>query len=149
MEEDEYKTIYNEITTVRCVFEKALTNNLCKCSLSKHFCLADREGYACKSDDNASKCAEFLIKVREGSRFLLKLQRTGEPLPHNMEIRVQAGGIEGVQKVLFPERVDQKVEDIADIVSQATSKYGAIEKFPYGEIKQTVAAVKVRKRSKK
>ena len=149
MEEDEYKTTYNEIAAVRCEFEKALTNNLCKCSLSKHFCLADREGYACNSDEKASICAEFLKKVREGSRFLLKLQRTGEPLPHNMEIRVQAGGIEGVQKVLYPELVGQKVENIADIVKQANSMYGGIDRLPYSEIIQTVAAVKVRKRSKK
>lgn len=149
MEEDEYKATYNEIAAVRCEFEKALTNHLCKCSFSKHFCLADREGYACNSSEKASKCSELLQNVRDGSRFLLKLQRTGEPLPHNMEIRVQAGGIEGVQKVLYPELAGQKVEDIADIVMQANSIYGGMDKLPYGEIVQTVAATKVRKRSKK
>lgn len=148
MDEDEYKATYNEIAAVRCEFEKALTNNLCKCSLSKHFWLADREGYACKIEENSAKCAELLKKVRENSRFLLKLQQTGGPLPHNMEIRVQAGGIEGLQKSLHPERSNQKVEDIADLLREATSVYGGLDKLPYSEIIQSVAATKVRRRGK-
>jgi len=48
MEESEYKSTYNALASVRCVFEKALTNNRAKCVLSRHFWLADREGYACK-----------------------------------------------------------------------------------------------------
>lgn len=148
MDEDEYKATYNELAAVRCEFEKALTNNLCKCSLSKHFWLADREGYACKFEENAAKCDELLKKVREKSRFLLKLQQTGGPLPHNMEIRVQAGGIEGLQKSLHPERIDQKVEDIADIVREALSVYGSMDELPYSKIVQSVAATKVRRRGK-
>lgn len=148
MEEDEYKAKYNEIAGVRCEFEKALTNNCCKCSLSKHFCLADREGYSCNSAKDASRCAELLEKIRESSRFLLKLQRTGEPLPHNMEIRVQTGGIEGLQKILHPERIGLQVEDIVSVVRQATLIYTSMDKLPYSDIVQTVAAIKVRKRSK-
>ena len=149
MEEDEYRSTYKEIAAVRCEFEKALTNHLCKCSLSKHFCLADREGYACKSAENASICAKLLKNLRSGSRFLLKLQRTGEPLPHNMEIRVQLGGIEGLQKLLNPERAGHKVEDIVEIVRQADMIYDGIDALPYSEIVQSVAAIRVRRRSKK
>ena len=148
MEEDEYKATYNEIADVRCEFEKALTNNICKCVLSRHFCLADREGYACNSSKNAAMCAELLKKVRDNSRFLLKLQRTGEPLPHNMEIRVQTGGIEGLQKTLHPDYPVNKIEDISAVVEEAISVYGSMEALPYSEIVQTVAATKVRKRSK-
>ena len=147
MEEDEYKATYNEIASVRCEFEKALTNNYCKCALSRHFCLADREGYACKSSEKAAICAELLEKLREKSRFLLKLQRTGEPLPHNMEIRVQTGGIEGLQKMLQPDWAAQ-IDDISGVVEEAMSVYGDIDALPYSEMVQSVAAIKVRKRSK-
>lgn len=148
MEEDEYKATYNEIAAVRCEFEKALTNHCCKCSLSAHFCLADREGYACNSDKSAAICAEILQNVRDGSRFLLKLQRTGEPLPHNMEIRVQTGAMNGIQKLIDPERAGQKVNDIVSVIDQVLVIYGDTDKLPYSEIVQSVAATKVRKRSK-
>lgn len=149
MDEDEYKATYNEIAAVRCVFEKALTNNLAKCTLSQHFCLADREGYSCKSAEKASICSELLKNIRENSRFLFKLVRTGEPLPHNMEIRVQVGGIEGLNNTLHPEHAQKNVADVVAVVDEAVSTYGSLAKLPYREIVQTVAAMKVRKRSRK
>jgi len=148
MEEDEYKAAYNEIAVIRCEFEKTLTNNLGQCSLSKHFLLAGREGYACKSDKSAAICSEYLEKLRAHSRFLLKLQRAGEPLPHNMEIRVQSGGLQGLMKLLNPRLDDLIAGDIVDIVSQAVSLYGSLEELPYSDIVQSVAGTKVRKRSK-
>lgn len=48
MEENEYKSAYNTIANIRCVFEKALTSHHAQCHLAANFCLADREGYACK-----------------------------------------------------------------------------------------------------
>lgn len=149
MEEDEYKATYNEIADIRCEFEKSLTNKLGKCSLSSHFCLADREGYSCKSNESAAICSKLLEKLRDGSRFLLKLQRVGEPLPHNMEIRVQTGGLQGLHKALHPDSErPQVIEDIGEIVSQAVVAYGGLDGLPYNEIIQSVALTTVRKRRK-
>ncbi len=93
MEEDEYKSTYNQLADIRCVFEKALLNHRgnhqAKCSLPRHFCLADREGYSCKNVESADRCGEFLKKLREKSTFVLKLHEINGPLPHNMEIRVR------------------------------------------------------------
>jgi len=53
MDEDEYKSSYDELTDIRCVFEKMLVNHQASrqisCCLSRHFCLADREGYSCEN----------------------------------------------------------------------------------------------------
>ena len=113
MEENEYKSTYQEIASIRCAFEKALTNNRARCSYARHFWLADREGYACKSTECSAKCHELLTKLRENSRFLLKLPQAVEKLPHNMEIRVQAGGINGI-RALFSAAPEQVVDDILD-----------------------------------
>lgn len=149
MEEDEYKATYNEIAEFRCEFEKALTNKRAKCNLSQHFNLADREGYSCISGEKSANCSKLLENLREGSRFLLKLQRVGEPLPHNMEIRVQTGGLQGLQKVLYPMMdTPPVVDDIAATVSKAVAVFGGLDELPYSEIIQSIALTTVRKRRK-
>lgn len=147
MEEDEYRATYNEIATVRCVFEKALTNNQCKCSFSEHFCLADREGYSCKSSESADICSKFLEKLRKSSRFLLKSQDLDAPMPHNMEIRVQAGGVKGLQRVL--DKDSDETPDIMHLLTQAKKTFGTLNELPYSSIMQFVAQFKGRKRGKK
>jgi len=143
MEEDEYKSTYNELASVRCVFEKALTNHRAKCRLSRHFCLADREGYACGNVESSKKCTEILEKLRKNSIFVLKLHEIKGPLPHNMEIRVQAGGLTGLVKLLDagPQNSLQQtlmVAGIEQIISRALEHYGTLDDLPYSEIIQSV-----------
>lgn len=149
MEEDEYKATYHEIAKIRCVFEKALTNNQCKCRFSRHFWLADREGYACKSDKNASICSYLLEKLRENSRFFLKLHSVGTQLPHNMDIRVQVGGLRGLREVISAENGDSLITDIKALVEQAEARFKSLDLLPYSEIVQSIASYQGRSRSKK
>ena len=149
MEEDEYKSTYNELAAVRCVFEKALTNNQAKCHLSNHFCLADREGYACEDLKSSLGCDEILQKLREKSVFVLKLRDIKGPLPHNMEIRVQAGGIIGCAKLLDAEIVHQQelqVDDINAVVTGLINQFGSLAALPYSEIIQSVVQFQGRRR---
>lgn len=149
MEEDEYKATYQEIARIRCVFEKALTNNHCKCRFSQHFWLADREGYACKSSELASKCSYFLESLRNNSRFLLKVHSVGAQLPHNADIRIQAGGLQGISSVLGHEENDNGLNDIQSLIERAIDKYESLDALPYSEIVQSIARFKGRKKSKK
>lgn len=149
MEENEYKATYQEIAKNRCVFEKALTNNQCKCRASEHFCLADREGYACKSKEIAGNCRELLEKLRENSRFILKLHAVGEQLPHNMDIRVQVGGLRGLRTALGSEETDTLIPDIRALIEQVAQQYHNLDALPYSEIVQSIASFQARRRGKK
>ena len=148
MEESEYKSTYSQIADIRCEFEKALTNHKAKCPLARHFWLADREGYACKSEEAAAKCRQVLKSLREKSRFVLKLQEAADKLPHNMEIRVQAGGMQGIHALFHADPVDV-INDIHALVQQAESEYGRLEAMPYSEIVQSVSRFQGRRSRKK
>ncbi len=147
MEEDEYKSTYSELASVRCVFEKALTNHQAKCGLSRHFCLADREGYSCDNASSSSNCRELLEKLRQNSTFVLKLHDISGPLPHNMEIRVQAGGLTGLSKLLGLHTADSPViADVNTLIVEAKNKYGQLDNLPYSEIIQSVVQFQGRRR---
>lgn len=145
MEEDEYKSTYSELASVRCVFEKALTNHQAKCDLSRHFCLADREGYSCEDAEASLKCSKLLEKLREKSIFVLKLRDIDGPLPHNMEIRVQVGGVRGLAKLINVDIVD-KVDNIHWVLDEVINKFGPLDSLPYSEIIQSIEQFQGRRR---
>ena len=148
MEESEYKAAYRKIAKNRCVFEKALTNNQCKCRLSQHFWLADREGYSCKSYEVSGYCRHILEKLRENSRFLLKMHEVAVPLPHNMDIRVQVGGLRGLRAVLGSDEKDALITDIRGLIEQAEQQYDNMDALPYSEIVQSIASFQTRRHGK-
>ena len=147
MDENEYRTTYRDINKRCCVFEKAINSRICGCEKSNRFNLADREGVACSSPRGQALCEELIQRLRHNARFALRLARINGPLPHANEIRIQNGGLLGLQKALFkgqPNRTN--VEDIHGLIKQAIAQYSELDKIPYQKIVQSMMSYHVRRR---
>jgi hypothetical protein len=147
MEEDEYRDTYDTVNERRCVFEKAINSRRATCAKSLRFHLADREGITCRSASGNALCAVLLPLMRAKARFALHLTSAEGPLPHAKEIRVQTGGLLGLQGEVYPDRQGQDgVEDIIDIVDVALRRHGTLEDLPYDAIVQAIVRFEGRKR---
>ena len=147
MEEQEYKDTYQSINQRRCVFEKTINSRRCTCKQSQRFHLADREGIACKSATGNVLCIEFLNCMRSNARFALHLTSADGPLPHTKEIKVQTGGLLGLQGLIYPHRAaDTNIENAIGLVDAAIEKYGSLDKLPYDIIVQAIVKFEGRKR---
>ena len=146
VEEDEYRSTYNSINERRCVFEKAVLSHRCACTLSTRFYLADREGIACDSATAFRRCTHLITLLRENARFALKVTTLEGDLPHAREIKVQNGGLLGLQKLLRPDLGADNVIDVSALAALGESTYGSLEQFPYQEIVKSIVAFEGRRR---
>lgn len=146
MDEQEYRTTYHSINDLRCVFEKAILSRRCACSRCKRFHLADREGAACESTAALQRCSTLLTQLRQKALFALKLTQLEGELPHAKEIKVQTGGLLGLQQAMHPEIHSESVKDIAGLLEEALRHYPDLEALPYPRIMQTVVGFEGRKR---
>ena len=147
MEEKEYKDTYNAINQRRCVFEKTINSRRCTCKQSQRFHLADREGIACKSATGNALCIEFLNSMRRNARFALHLTSADGPLPHTKEIKVQTGGLLGLQGLLHPEKsTADNVENIIGLADTALVRFERLENLPYDIIVQAIVKFEGRKK---
>ena len=87
--------------------------------------------------------------MRDNARFSLKLPSVGAQLPHNMDIRVQVGGLRGLRKVLGEKDSEMPVEDIRGLLEKAETCYENMDALPYSEIVQSIARFQGRSRRKK
>lgn len=147
VEEDEFRSTYHTVNKRRCAFEKAILSRHCGCLHATRFYLADREGISCESETAQTRCQTLLTLLRKSARFALKLTVIEDQLPHNKEIKVQNGGMSGLQKILYPQlqsRTD--VGDIAGLIAYGIKVYGSLENFPYQKITPHIARHEGRKR---
>ena len=140
VEEDEYRSTYHSVNERRCVFEKAILSRRCACTLSTRFYLADREGIACDSATAHRRCSHLISLLRENARFALKITTLEGELPHAREIKVQSGGLLGLQQLLRPDPDKNSVADVAALASLGESTYGSLEQFPYQDIVKSIAS---------
>lgn len=152
MDEDQYRKVYQALNPNRCVFEKSINNRRCDCERKHRFLIATREGIACRSEQALANCTLLLNTLRNKSRFALKIITVDGPLPHNKELKVQAGGMLGLQKIMATpltaplSKVDETVHNIHQTVVVALQKYADIEKLPYSDIVKDIVTYQVRKK---
>ena len=144
MDEQEYRSAYQNVNPIRCVFEKAINSRQCNCSQATRFNLADREGVSCDSQHAQSICSELLSQLRQKGRFALQLALEQEQLPHNAEIKIQNGGVRGILKQIDVPQLNEN--DIYGVIQAALGEFKTIGEFPFSEIVREVSAYQPRKR---
>ena len=147
MEEQEYRDTYNSVNERRCVFEKTINSRRCSCEKSMRFHLADREGIACKSASGNALCTELLNTMRRNARFALHLTSADAPLPHAKEIKVQTGGLLGLQGLLYPDKAEAtNIDNVIGLIDLAMQQYGRLQDLPYAAIVQAIVRFQGRRK---
>lgn len=147
MEEDEYRSTYRTVNERRCVLEKALNSRKATCSCAHRILLADREAVGCKADTAQQRCQTLLNLLRDNARFTLQMTHIDGPLPHNKEIKVQVGGLLGLQALIHPERADNAtVDDVFALLDTAQAQFGGLDQLPYQDIIKYVSQFQPRTR---
>lgn len=144
MDETAYRQARQAAVQHPCAFEKALLAGCCACSLAQRRHIAEREAVACLDAVARASCVQLLQLLRRNAAFTLHLSRTDEQLTHAQEMKVQCGGLAGLQRVLAG---SGEVEDVSRLVQSARQAQGELEGLPYTEIVQSVAAYRTRRRA--
>ncbi|HPQ97734.1 MAG TPA: hypothetical protein PLN94_19320, partial [Thiolinea sp.] len=69
------------------------------------------------------------------------------PLPHNRELKVQAGGCLALQKHLYPQQADAgQVPDIRTLLDRALETDPELDHLPWGELVRGITGYESRRR---
>lgn len=158
MDQDAFRRTYREVNERFCAFEKSILTNQCDCSQAERFCIAEREGVHCRSDEGQAQCLKLLEILRREARFALRSEPEPDrrTLPHGKAIRVQVGGLRGIGAALAETGADSaapadsgEINDIYATVNAARQRFGTLERLPFSRIMQHIAAYQGRTRSRR
>ena len=142
MDEAAYRAAQSAANRAHCAFEKALVMRCVTCELASRHALAERESVACTSPVARTNCATFLGLLRERAGFSLKLSRPEASIPHAIAMKLQCGGLAGLQQALLAKEPDAHL-----LVVEAQRRWGSLLDLPWPEIVGTIAAWQGRRRS--
>ncbi len=145
MDEDLYRQTYHQVNQRRCVFEKSILSRRSACNRARRFRLADREGVSCISPADHERCRLFLDYLRQQARFALGLTGIEGQLPFNKEIKVQTGGLLGLQQMLDDaEQPAEQVRDVNELVREALARYERLEDIPFQRLMPSIVSFRPR-----
>lgn len=144
MDETAFRQARKAVVQHPCPFEKALLAGCGACSLSARMNIAEREAVACLDAAARDDCATLLDLLRRNSTFALHLSPADVPLTHAQEMKVQCGGLAGLQRTLTGK---ETIGDIHSLVQAARRVHADLAALPYSAIVQSVAAWQTRRRA--
>lgn len=147
MNEDEFKATYLSLNSRVCPFEKVILSRQCDCSRAARIFIAERQAVGCDADAPQQQCLALLQLLRSNASFALKITSASSRLPHAKEMKLQAGGLHGLQRALQPDfATSARIDDIHGLINQAKITYGELADLPYSAIVQAIAAYQGRRR---
>ena len=149
MNEDEYKGAYQAINERACPFEKAILSRQCGCQHVQRLQIADREAAGCRSASAQPVCRDLLRLLRTNAQFALGMATSPGTLPHGKEMKVQVGGLLGLQRLLAPTTTDlREVENVYRLVRAARRVHGQLESLPFSQIVRSIVSYRGRRRTR-
>lgn len=133
MDESAYRQALTASIPRQCPFEKSVLTHCVDCSKAEKHNIAEREAVACNSAKAHELCVALRDLLRHNFTFALGRLHIDGPLPHAQEMRMQCGGLRGLQ---FSLDGNDEVRDVATLVMLAQQKYGALADLPYSLIVQ-------------
>lgn len=145
MDEDEFKETYLSLNTRVCPYEKVILSRQCDCRHAARLFIAERQAVGCDADAPQQRCIALLETLRNKAAFALKLTSATNRLPHAKEMKVQAGGLRGLQRLLRPAAAETPIEDIDGLLQLAAQTCGDLQQWPYSELMQSIVAYEGRR----
>ncbi len=128
MDETAFRHKLSEAIERPCTFEKSVLTRCVGCVHSDRVQIAEREAVTCRNAASLSRCEELHGYLRHGFAFALGKLHDDEVLSHAQEMRVQCGGLKGLQYVLND---TAEVSDVAALLEGAIRKWGDLADIPY------------------
>jgi hypothetical protein len=123
-----------------CVFQAALLSRQASCALAVRRTLAEREVVACGHAPAHLNCETLERLFVERATFPLRLQ-PGAPLTHGTVMRLQCGGLCGLQQAL-----QAPMCDVNRLIGMAHDRYGSLLQLPWDRIVQRMLDWQPRRR---
>ncbi len=131
MDEAAFREIASGMVARPCPFARSILHSCAACLRAERIQIAEREVVGCLEPVSHSRCGELHAHLRRSFSFALGTRRTDGTLPHAQEMRVQCGGLKGLQNAL---NGGTEVGNVDELLGNALWRWGRVEDIPYSEV---------------
>jgi hypothetical protein len=136
MDETSFQRKLSEMTERPCTFEKAVLAGCVGCKCVERLQIAERESVTCMNQASLSRCTSLHEQLRHSFAFALKNLHEDAALSHAQEMRVQCGGLLGLQNVLDD---GTEVENVDALLDSVLQRWDGLSEIPYSEVVHAAA----------
>jgi hypothetical protein len=130
----------------KCAFSGALIGKQYGCQYALEVTRREGPSIACTSDSMHQKCAVLLAEMKAAALPHFGYEDDLTQMPHSVLMKIQSGGLAGLQKHLQGTTSLAAVENIEQLVIEAEKRYADLSAVPFSKFTQDIVDFKLRRR---
>ena len=133
----------------KCAFNGTLIGDQYGCLKSEHVTLRSGPDVVCTAEEAGHRCAGLFNRMKAAALPAFGVEDDLLSMPHSVIVKVQFGGLLGLQRLLSGLPADSpKVDNIYALVDQALHEYGDLDAIPCQSLVEDITSYKLRRRSR-
>ena len=130
----------------KCAFSGALMGKQFGCQSTLEVTRRDGPSMACTDELMHSKCALLMERMREVAIPQFGFADDLSQMPHSVVMKIQQGGLSGLQKLIRDTNNIESVSNIQPLVIEAEQRYGDFATIPINDFVDDMINYKLRRR---
>ncbi len=131
-----------------CPFGNPLIKHDMACSQAQEIIRRGGAEIACQNEQSHALCCGLHTSIKASALKAMDLPDDLSLLPHNVLVKIQSGGLLGLQAVCMDPVTNTSINDVSVLVASAISKFNEIDNLPFDELNEAIMKFKSQRRGK-
>jgi len=132
-----------------CPFSGPLIKHDFSCRHAEEIIRRGGTEIACQHKDSHTLCATLHEVIKQSALQKMDYEDDLTQVPHNVLLKIQYGGLLGLQSLVDQTAANDTVEDIARLVVAASEQFDGTNTLPLDELDQAIVDYKTKRRGKR
>jgi hypothetical protein len=130
----------------KCAFSNTLITNQFGCDKAEQVTRRGGPDIACTSGAAHQRCEKLFQQMKAAALPAFGVEDDLLSMPHSVLVKIQFGGLLGLQRLLDGAAGSGDVKNIHALVDQTIGKYDNLDSVPYPALVQDMTSYKLRRR---
>lgn len=130
----------------KCAFSNTLVTNQFGCARGEPVARRGGPDVACTSEPAHQRCEQLFQRMKAEALPAFGVEDDLLTMPHSVLVKIQHGGLLGLQRLLGGDAAASRVPDVGALVESALARYPSVAAIPCAELVESMTAYKLKRR---
>ncbi|HSO82428.1 hypothetical protein [Thiocapsa sp.] len=132
---------------MKCPFAAPLIKTAAACRHAHEVVRRGGSEFDCLSEAEHARCEQVFAGLKACALAASDVEDDPMLMPHSLLVKIQSGGLIGLQRLLGESDADGRDADIGDLVTRAVANFGGADRIPYAALGEDMTSFKLERRA--
>jgi hypothetical protein len=132
---------------MKCPFAAPLIRATAACRHAREVVRRGGSEFDCLCEAEHARCEQVFAGLKECALVASNIEDDPTQMPHSLLVKIQSGGLLGLQRLLGESDTEGRVADVGDLAARASAHFGGADRIPFAALAKDITAFRLERRT--